>query len=174
MTITTKNINAPSTVVWAVVPFNATINQFINALNTFNAFAPYQISGVLTMYNANGKATINSSAAYIYNWRVSIYFLRSTADVNSIVVAKYINYTTATPTATATTTTFTQSTFQTHGPLISGNFLLSIGGVALSTSGNNYVPYNIDAASLQASFNSIPGLQNVEVTLLSDPNLNQY
>lgn len=34
--------------------------------------------------------------------------------------------------------------------------------------------YNMNAADMQESFNAIPGLEHVEVTLLSDPGLNPY
>lgn len=167
LTIVTRAPGVAPTTAWAVIAYNANITEFLRALNTFSCFSSYGLSGVLTLYDSNGIVTTDASAAYTYNWRVSIYQSRTSTIIKaSTIIPIYLNY--------QGTKSFTQTTIQTHGTLISGNFQLTIGGIPIAPSGNSSILSNINVGALQAAFNAIPGFKNVEVTLLTDSNLNAY
>ncbi len=67
-----KPVGQPSYVVWAVIDYNASPTQLVNALNTFDCFSSYSISANRTMYDINGTATTDPALAYSYTWIVSV------------------------------------------------------------------------------------------------------
>lgn len=161
-----KPVGAPSYVLGTVINYNASITEFIAALNTFDFFSPYSISGVLTTYDANGQVTNNTAQTVTYCWIVSVSLLRPSTATKMVIVPKFINY--------SGTQSFTQTTVHTHGPVIAGSFGLSIGGNVISFAGSNYLRYNIAPWDLQASLRQIPGFELVEVALLTNSVLAQY
>jgi hypothetical protein len=134
----------------------------LNAFNQLSNFGPYQISGYQTIYDTDGNVTTNVSQAFTYCWTISVYLARTSASISAAMIPLYINYTGA--------KNFSQHIIHPHGPLISGTFTVSVGGNPLSYSGSTDLPAAISASNLQAAFNAIPGLGNVQVTLLSNSN----
>jgi hypothetical protein len=164
LTITMKPVGAPSYVVWAVINYNASINEFLYALATFDFFQPYSFSGVRNTYDVNGNPTTDASQIYTYIWTITIVMLRPSSATKNILVPKYINC----------GGTFTQVTVHAHGPLIVGSFGLSMAGNTVKFAGSPYLRYNIAASDLQGSIRQIPGFELVEVALLSSSAYMQY
>lgn len=149
LTATIRPTGAPSYVVWAVIDYNASINQLISALNTFDFFSPYSLSGTRTLLDANGATTTDPAQAVTYIWTVSIALLRPTTATRMVITPRFINY--------SGTQSFTQTTVKPHGPLIVGSFGLSMAGTPISFAGSNFLRFNIAPWDLQASIRQIPG-----------------
>lgn len=150
LTVTIKVTGAPSIVQWAAINYNATIGQFISALNTFDCFSPYMLSGYLTTYDANNQTTNQTGPIVTYVWRVYVNLLRPNTAIKQAIVPVFIGYN--------GTKSFTQVIVKPHGPVIAGSFGISIGQYTLMSAGTSYLRYSISASDLQASFRGIAGL----------------
>ena len=167
LTATIRPTGAPSYLVWAVIDYNASINQLISALNTFDFFAPYSLSGTRTLLDANGATTTDPVQAVTYIWTVSIALLRPTTATRMVITPRFINNYSGTQ-------SFTQTTVRPHGPLIVGSFGLSMAGTPISFAGSNFLRFNIAPWDLQASIRQIRGFDLVEVNLLTTSSLAAY
>jgi hypothetical protein len=63
----------------ATISYNASINEFIAALNKFDSYASYRISGIRKMLNAANVETNDSSLAVTIVWTINIDKLRTSA-----------------------------------------------------------------------------------------------
>jgi hypothetical protein len=137
------------------ITYGCSASTFTNALNKFDIFSPYSTSTVMTMYKGS-VVTTNLSEATSITYTVSVYQFRP-----STVTSQKFIYTQNTYNGV-----FTQPTaaLQTHSPIISGTFTLSIGGVLIDPNGNGTIYYNAYAGDLQAYIQNINGLEHVEVS----------
>lgn len=166
LTILTRVLGKAPTIEFAVIDFNATISSFLAAITSLTPFKSYPVTGVRETYDSNGSITSDPALIVTYAWILTIPLARSTAHVNTVIAPNYVNY--------VGPTNFTQTNIHPHGPLISGTFTLQVNGNALKYSGSTALPSSISAASLQASFRSITGFENVQVSLISDSTYQAY
>lgn len=150
LTIIDKPIGAPPTVAWAVINYDASIGEFIAALNQFVEFWPYYINtGERFMYDMDGFETNDSSMAYTYIWRVSIWKPRPAWTAQKEFTPVYLddyqglqNFST------------TQNVVHPHGPLIGGSFGISLGQFQLKVGGSTALSPHITASQLQSAIRS--------------------
>jgi len=152
LTVTIKVIGQPPSVQAAVINYNATISEFLNALNQLSCYGPFQLSGTQVFYDVNGSLTTDPTKIYTYSWIVNISLLRTSASISAKIVPVYLNYTGV--------KNFTSAIIHTHGPLISGTFGLTLNGAPLLYGGSPALPATISAGSLQASINAVLGFGN--------------
>lgn len=153
LTCVMKPAGLPSYALGVTIPYNASISELIAALNYFDFFSPYQLSGVRTMFDANGTETNDSSSTFKYVWTVSIYFLRPTTATRMVITPKFLNYN--------GTQSFTITTVHPHGPVIAGSFGLQIAQYTVTYAGTNLIRYNIMPWDLQNSIRAILGFELV-------------
>lgn len=79
--------------------------------------------------------------------------MRPASASNLIITPKFVNY--------AGVESFQQITVKPHGPLISGSFGLTIGGLSVMNAGTTFLRYNLGAFDLQYSLRMIQGFGNV-------------
>lgn len=140
----------PSYALGATIPYNASIKELIDALNSFFFFSPYQLSGVRTMFDSNGTETNDSSQAFRYVWTVSVALMRLANETRMIITPQFISY--------SGTQSFVITTIKPHGPLIAGSFGLQI---AQYTVGTGLLRYNTMPWELQSSIRAIQGFELV-------------
>jgi hypothetical protein len=140
------------------VTYGCSATTFLNALNNFNNLQPYVLSVVRNIYDSNGNNLTTTTGAARIDYVTSIYLLRPASAISQNFKLTYYGYT------GTLTTTFTQ----THSPLITGTFILTMGGINITVSGSANIPYNVAANTLQNSISSqIQGFQYVDVYLAS-------
>lgn len=166
LTVTIRVIGQAPIVQAALINYNATINEFLNALNQLSCYGPFQISGSQVFYDINGNLTTDPTQIYTYSWIVSIALLRTSASISAKIVPSYINY--------SGTKNFTSAIIHNHGPLISGTFGLTLNGVQLQYGGSIALPATISAGALRAAINSVPGFSNTQVDFVGDQNYQAY
>jgi hypothetical protein len=141
------------------IPWNANSSTFCSSIGQMTGFSGYSILCSLAMSNADGPTT-NITIARIFNYTVTINGYRSDADRAHQMKATY----------TATGGSFTNSTLQSHSPVMNGTFSLTLNGTSInifnsttSDYSNPNIPYNVDIYTLANAFRALPGLQWVEV-----------
>ena len=136
------------------VTYGCDAATFASALNNFDSFSPYGISVVRTIYDANKNVINNLTGAANVSYVVSLPLLRKVYNTEKFLT-KFYNY----------TGQFTTYFGESHSPLIGGTFGLNIAGVSIQFKNSSNIPYNIDAASLQAAIRASPivGFNLVEV-----------
>jgi len=99
----------------------------------------------------------DTTGAARIDYVVNIYLLRSTTlQTEKFTTTNFNGYTGG----------YTEEQIQTHSPLITGNWSLSIGGAAVSVSGSTDIPYDISAYDLQSAIRaSVVELDKVEVSM---------
>jgi hypothetical protein len=128
------------------VTYGCSATTFQNALNQFNTFNSYQISVVQNIYDINNNTLSNLTGAVQIDYVVSVYLLRPTSAQNQAFKVTYFNY----------TGTLTSSQLQTHSPLLSGTFTLTVAGVPIQVSGSPNIPYNVGTSTLQTALRTSP------------------
>lgn len=131
------------------IAYGCTDIEFGTALNKFNSFSNYKFSVTRTIYSGtNVINTLSGASSIVYT--VSFYLLRPQAYSTEDFIYTYTNF----------TGTVAKASLQTHSPLISGTFKLTIGG-------NDFtgIPFDSKAAVIQSYFNSIVGYERVTVDL---------
>jgi hypothetical protein len=166
LTVITRVIGKPPTVEWGVISFNADIASFLAVLQKFTIFSSYNIYGQMAMYDSNGALTPNASEAHTYSWTVTVPLLRPSAASTTSFTPIFLNYTGA--------QLFSQAVLHPHGPLIAGTFTLSLGGNPIALSGNAALSAGISAGNLQSAFQSVAGMEQVQVNLISSSSLQAY
>lgn len=127
------------------ISYGCTADTFAAALNSFNSFAYYGVTVVRNIYDSGNRLINSTTGAARIEYIASIQWFRTSYTSEKFTV-KYYNY----------TGTFIQTSLQSHSPLISGTFTLTIAGVAIQYKNSSNLPYNIDAATLQASIRASP------------------
>ncbi len=115
---------------------------------------------VRNCYDGAGNVLANTTGAVKIEYVASIYKLRSASlQAEKFTFIKYNGY----------DGTFTETQTQTHSPLISGTFTLTIGGADVKISNSANLPYNVAAADLQTAIRAAAAeLVKVEVTQTTD------
>ena len=139
------------------VTYGCSDSTFKSALKNFDGFYSYEISVVRAIYDANNVTLSNTTGAARIDYTVSFYLLRSASLSAEAFRTQFFG---------GYTGTFESASIQSHSPLISGNFTLTIGGVAIIDSNNDVnIPYNIESWPLQERIrgSNIVGFEKVEV-----------
>ena len=114
---------------------------FKSTLQQFDGFKNYEISVVRTIYDASNATLSNTAGAARIDYTVSFYLLRSSSLSAEAFRTQFFG---------GYTGTFESASIQSHSPLISGNFTLTIGGVAIVDSNNDVnIPHDIQSWTLQ-------------------------
>jgi hypothetical protein len=141
----TDSSNIPSYDKNVDVAYGCSADTFTQALNTFDLYSPYAISVTQTIYR-NSTVIANLTGATNIVYTVSITLIRPAS-----IISQKLIYTQNTFDGT-----FTQpsGSLTAHSPPISGNFILSIGGVTVDPYGNGSLPYNTNAGDIQTFLRS--------------------
>lgn len=134
--------------------YGATASQFQNAIDDFDGYSSgYGLTTVRTIYDSSNNVITTLTGAAKIEYEVSIYKLRSTSlQAEEFRVSYYDNF----------TGTFTESQTQTHSPLLTGTFGLSIGGVDIEVGGSTAIPYDSWASTIQDAIRSqLVGFENM-------------
>jgi hypothetical protein len=126
---------------------------FTSALNNFNSFYGYQVSTVQNIYDVNNNTLNSLVGAARIDYVVSIYVLRPAAySTENFILTKY-----------GYTGNFVRANVQSHSPLMTGSFTLTIGKYLIDPYKNGTIPFNIPNSVLQTTIQAAPGFQNVQV-----------
>ena len=79
--------------------------------------------------------------------------MRPTSVSNLVITPRFISYTGV--------ESFQQVTVQPHGPLISGSYGLTIGGLSVMNAGTTFLRFNLGPNDLQNSLRAIKGFENI-------------
>jgi len=136
------------------IPWNASASQFCTQLNIFSWFGLYSTTCALIMKDSAGVVTTNSSAAISFTWRATIAKFRPAAAYTHNFIVTY----------TTPGGMFTNTSIQSHSPLITGTFTLELGGLpvklwdsTLSSFTITDIPYNVDPAVLKQALKNFDG-----------------
>ena len=118
----------------ANVTYGCTAAQFKSALEGFDGYKNKVITVVRTIYDAAGAVLPDTTGAARIDYVVNVYLLRSSSlQLETFSTTNFDGYTGG----------FLEEQTQTHSPLITGNWSLSIGGVPVTISGDANIPYDI-------------------------------
>lgn len=138
------------------VTFGSTASTFESALSNFDGYNNMGLTVVRKCYDANNTLLPDATGAVKIEYETSIQKLRSSA-----LLAEQFTYTKF----NGYVGSFSEARTQTHSPLISGTFTLTIGGADILISGSANIPFNVAASSLQTAIRAAAAeLQKVEVT----------
>jgi hypothetical protein len=167
LTATIRISGQPPVTQSAVINYNATISEFLGALNRLACFSPYQISGNRSLFDINGNLTTNIAEAFTYSYTISIAIARRSSDISTRITPLYINNYTG-------NRNFTFAILRPHGPLISGTFALTLNGVSILFNGSPNIPAVISTDNLRRAINAVTGFGNTQVDLITDSNFQAY
>lgn len=140
------------------VTYGCTADDFKAALNNFDYFSSYAISVTREIYDSGNNIITNIALAAKIDYTVSILKQRA-----STVSSQAFIYTKNTYNGAFTATPVTKNT---HSPLVSGTWSLSIGAVTIDPYANGTLSYNAPPSDIQSFLRkNLVGFQDVEVSI---------
>lgn len=140
------------------VTYGCSASTFSSVLKNFDGFYSYAISVVRNIYDSKNNLTDSTINASRIDYVTEIYKLREDQYQNEKFKVQYFNNFTG---------DFTQTRTQTHSPVVSGSWALTIGGRQVMVNGNASISYGVSAGDLQNGIRAtgIVGFENIEVSL---------
>jgi hypothetical protein len=121
------------------VTYGCSENQFLSAIKQFDGYSSYSPSVVRTIYDGSNNLINTTTGAARIDYLVSIYQLRPTSIQQEKFSLKYYNNFTG---------SLTENRTQSHSPLLSGTWTLTIGGVPIKVGGTTAIPHNTSSWSM--------------------------
>lgn len=145
------------------INFDATTSQFANAITSFDIYSGVDLSVTgVERFDENGTLLNSSTGSTKSVWSVRIPRLRASTSISQTFTFNGNNLTSA----PSKTPTFTQTNVQSHSPLISGYFSLSIGSTPImiydsvsKTYSDDKIPASVSAATLQGAIRVFEGFE---------------
>lgn len=155
------------------INFDASKTQFQSAITSFDIFNGVDLTVTdVERFDENGTLLSSSTGSVKSVWSVRIPRLRASSSISQNL--KFIGGN-LTP-VSSKTPTFTQTNVQSHSPLISGYFSLSIGSTPIKiydsvskTYSDEKIPASVSAATLQSAIRVFEGYEKTEVSRINDP-----